>query len=70
MLDDVDAEALHHDGAPIFRDQLAGLAVRPIGGATGFNPDKSAGPIDALRALALAAWAAQDLNRYPAIQVF
>lgn len=70
LLDDVDAQRVHHDGAAVFTDQLAGLVLRPMGGATGFSPDKSAGPIDALRALALASWAAQDLTLTPALQVF
>lgn len=70
LVDDACAGVLLHDGEAVYRDQIEAAVMRPMGGATGLDPARSTGPIDALRALALASWAAQDLALTPAVQVF
>lgn len=60
---------LTHDGAAQLRDALPAAVMRPMGGARGFDPRASSGPIDALQAATVAAWLALD-DATPTVQLF
>jgi hypothetical protein len=54
-LDAIAAGRLHHDDTPTLTDQARDLVVKNLGGAIAFDVHNSTGPIDSLRAVALAA---------------
>lgn len=68
LLDAVAARRIRHDGTATLVDQARDLVCRPAAGVKAFDPQKSRGPIDALRALALATHHAA--TRPLTIQVF
>lgn len=55
MLDAIPSGQIHHDGTSTLTDQARDLAVKNLGGVQAFDPQNSTGPIDSLRAVALAA---------------
>lgn len=69
FLDRVKDGRISHDGAPSMRSALAAVVTRPLSGVTAFSASKSPEPIDALRATALAIWAAERPAADP-IQIF
>lgn len=69
FLDRVRDGSLAHDANPELREALGGAAVRQLSGATAFDAARSARPIDALRAAAVATWAASQ-PRPAAIQIY
>lgn len=52
----VEAGEIRHDGAQLITKQLAAAQLRPLGGATAFSENHSAGPIDGLKAAIVAAY--------------
>lgn len=56
FLDRVKSGELQHDHNPSLRDAIAAAVLRSMGGAVAFDPRKSAGAIDALRAATCAIW--------------
>lgn len=69
FIDRVRSGELTHDGTADVRTQLKATAVRPMGGAVAFDPNKSNGPIDMVRALAVAVYEANQ-HRPQALQLF
>ena len=51
-----------HDAHPTMRTSLQNAKLRPFGGAMAFDPQRSPGPIDALRAAAVAVYKATKAN--------
>lgn len=68
FLDRVKSGDLAHDGDPETRAALTSTVLRPLSGVQAFDARKSPEPIDALRATAIAAWAAQQ--KRPVLQIF
>lgn len=66
-LDAIEARRIHHDGTTTLTEQARDLATKNLGGVKAFDPDASTGPIDGLRALALAAHRAATT---PGLQVY
>lgn len=60
FIDRVKDGALTHTGDAELREAIEKAETRIISGVTAFDPTKSAGPIDALRATAIAIWAASQ----------
>lgn len=56
FLDRIAAGTIEHDGSQALRDALCAAVTRRLSGAVAFDPIKSPEPIDALRAVAIAAW--------------
>ncbi|WP_460998709.1 hypothetical protein [Trueperella pyogenes] len=54
FLDRVKTGRIEHDGQPLISDQIGAAVLRDSGKARIIDPRKSAGPVDALRALAIA----------------
>lgn len=69
FLDRVKDGAVTHDGSPLLRQALTNAVTRYISQTIAFDPVKSAGPIDALRAAAVAAYMASQKPVDP-IQIF
>ena len=69
FLDRVRSGDINHDGNPEIRTQLKNTAVRPLSGAVAFDAKKSRGPIDMVRALTVAVWAANQHKPAP-LQLF
>ncbi|WP_165215303.1 terminase large subunit [Schaalia sp. ZJ1691] len=69
LLDRVKSGNISHDGAQQTRDALNAAEVRQLAGATAFDAHRSPEPIDALRATALAVWAATQPTVDP-VQIF
>ena len=65
FLDRVKAGEITHDHNPQLRDAIANAALRSMGGAVAFDPRKSAGAIDTLRAAALAVWGTRQEEPAP-----
>nr|WP_300339933.1 terminase large subunit [Actinomyces sp.] len=69
LLDRVRDGEVAHDGADAVRQALSQASTRRLSGVTAFDAPRSAGPIDALRATTVAAWAASQTLPDP-IQIF
>lgn len=69
LLDRVRDGRVAHDGAPVLREALSVAVTRPLAGVAALDARRSAGPIDALRATAVAAWAASQTVPDP-IQIY
>jgi len=69
FLDRVRDGDLVHDGADILRENLTAATTRTLAGVSAWDTNRSAGPIDALRAVTVAAWAASQPAPDP-IQIF
>lgn len=69
-LDRLRAGTMEHDGAQAIVDAIKRAALRPTPRATIFDASRSTGPIDALRAFALAQDGAARILSAPVIQMF
>lgn len=69
FIDRVRQGELIHDAQATIKEQLKATAVRPMGGAVAFDPNRSNGPIDMVRAVAIAVWAANQ-HKPQALQLF
>lgn len=68
LIDKTKAGTVHHDGDPATRAALEDAVTRPLAGTMAFSATKSPKPIDAIRALALAAHRAS--SRRNRLQLF
>lgn len=70
LLDRVREGSLTHDGHPALTKALYGTSIRRSGNIQIIDVAKSTTPQDALRATAIAAWAAVERLATPALQIF